>query len=298
MGPTNRVNTNSVKRSRYVPPPEVGIRLSTLPPGLYVVATPIGNLGDFSPRAREVLNQAALIAAEDTRTSGKLVRLAEGTGRMLSLTEHNVMQRAPEVVAIAREQVVALVSDAGTPVVADPGARLVDAALDAAVNVVAIPGPSALAAAVSVSGFGGDDLHFLGFLPRPKSERRKLLERAAQGTTTIVFFESPNRLAETLCELAELLSDPRVAVCRELTKVHEEVVRDHASVLANLFRDTRGECTVVVEVPHRPANNEQELMVYLGEMKRAQARRSPAAAEAARRYGVPRERAYGLWDEV
>lgn len=272
--------------------------LSTLLAGLYVVATPIGNLGDFSPRAREVLHAAVLIAAEDTRTSAKLVRLAEGSGRLLSLTEHNVMQRIPEILSAAREGAVALVSDAGTPVVADPGARLVDAALDASINVVAIPGPSALAAAVSVSGFSGDDVHFLGFLPRPKSERKDRLRRASDNANTLVFFESPNRLADTLSELAELMADPRVAVCRELTKVHEEVIRDRASILATRFRETRGECTVVVEVPDKPVADEHALLAYLGEMKRAEARRSPAAAEAARRYGVPRQRAYELWDHV
>jgi 16S rRNA (cytidine1402-2'-O)-methyltransferase len=272
--------------------------LSTLRPGLYVAATPIGNLGDISPRALLVLREAAVIAAEDTRTSTKLVRMAEGTGRLVSLTEHNVSARIPELLAAASEAIVALVSDAGTPVIADPGARLVDAALDAAVNVVAIPGPSALAAAVSVSGFGGDDVHFLGFLPKPKAERKTRLLDASKTARVLVFFESPNRLAASLTELAESLSDPRVTVCRELTKLHEEVVRGHASVLSQRFRDTRGECTVVVEVPEHEGIDETDLRTYLSEMKRAQARRSGAAAEAARRFGVPRERAYELFETV
>ncbi|MEO9255236.1 MAG: SAM-dependent methyltransferase, partial [Tepidiformaceae bacterium] len=153
--------------------------MSTFRPGLYVVATPIGNLGDISPRALQVLGTATLIAAEDTRTSAKLVHMANGTGRLVSLTEHNVNARIPELLAKASEGVVALVSDAGTPVIADPGARLVDAAHDADMTVVAIPGPSALAAAVSVSGFSGEDVHFLGFLPKPKAERKTRLLKAA-----------------------------------------------------------------------------------------------------------------------
>lgn len=272
--------------------------MSTFRPGLYVVATPIGNLGDISPRALQVLGTATLIAAEDTRTSAKLVHMANGTGRLVSLTEHNVNARIPELLAKASEGVVALVSDAGTPVIADPGARLVDAAHDADMTVVAIPGPSALAAAVSVSGFSGEDVHFLGFLPKPKAERKTRLLKAAVNAAVLVFFESPNRLGDTLTELAQSLDDPRVAVCRELTKMHEEVVRGRASALAERFREARGECTVVVEVPEREGVDETDLRAYLAEMKRAQARRSGAAAEAARRFGIARERAYELFESV
>ena len=272
--------------------------MSTFRPGLYVVATPIGNLGDISPRALQVLGTATLIAAEDTRTSAKLVHMANGTGRLVSLTEHNVNARIPELLAKASEGVVALVSDAGTPVIADPGARLVDAAHDADMTVVAIPGPSALAAAVSVSGFSGEDVHFLGFLPKPKAERKTRLLKAAVNAAVLVFFESPNRLCNTLTELAQSLDDPRVAVCRELTKMHEEVVRGRASALAERFREARGECTVVVEVPEREGVDETDLRAYLAEMKRAQARRSGAAAEAARRFGIARERAYELFESV
>lgn len=268
-----------------------------LQPGIYVVATPIGNLGDLSKRALDVLGAAEVVAAEDTRTSQKLVKLAGGHGRLTSLTEHNVHQRTPELLAAASGGIVALVSDAGTPVIADPGARLVDAAHDAGISVIAVPGPSALAAAVSVSGFSGDDAHFLGFLPRPKSERIERLRRVATAARVIVFFESPKRLSATLGELAETFGDPRVAVCRELTKLHEEVARERASVLADRFRDTRGECTVVVELPE-PLNEGRhaEARAYMGEMKRAGARRSGAAAEAARRFSVSRQDAYEWWE--
>jgi 16S rRNA (cytidine1402-2'-O)-methyltransferase len=269
-------------------------------PGLYVVATPIGNLGDLSERAKRILSEAVIVAAEDTRTSATILRLAGSAARLVSLTEHNVAQRAPELVAAAGDHVVALVSDAGTPVVADPGARLVEAAHAAEVRVFAIPGPSALAAAVSVAGFPGDDVHFLGFLPRPRAERLTRLRLAAKGAPVLVFFESPNRLASTLDELAAEFGDPEVSVSRELTKLHEENVRGRASVLASHFQETRGECTVVVRVPERDAAtaDESDVVAYLAELKRSEARRSPAAAEAARRFGIARQRAYELWDEA
>jgi 16S rRNA (cytidine1402-2'-O)-methyltransferase len=274
--------------------------MSVNQPGLYVVATPIGNLGDLSERAKRILSEASIVAAEDTRTSATILRLAGSAARLVSLTEHNVAQRAPELVAAAGDHVVALVSDAGTPVVADPGGRLVEAAHAAAVRVFAVPGPSALAAAVSVAGFPGDDVHFLGFLPRPRSERVARLRRAAKTAPVLVFFESPNRLASTLQELAAEFGDPEVSVSRELTKLHEENVRGSASVLAAHFQETRGECTVVVRVPERDTAtaDESNVVAYLTELKRAEARRSPAAAEAARRFGIARQRAYELWDEA
>jgi 16S rRNA (cytidine1402-2'-O)-methyltransferase len=190
---------------------------------------------------------------------------------------------------------VALVSDAGTPVVSDPGARLVDAAHEAGIPVFAIPGPSALAAAVSVSGFAGDDVHFLGFLPRQQGERRRRLESAANAAGVLVFFESPGRLGPSLRDVADALVDPRVAVCRELTKLHEEVVRGRASALAQRFATTKGECTVVVEVPSAQPADAGEVQQYMAEMQRAGARRAAAAAEAAQRFSIARSLAYDAW---
>ncbi|MFN0146916.1 MAG: 16S rRNA (cytidine(1402)-2'-O)-methyltransferase [Dehalococcoidia bacterium] len=269
---------------------------AALPAALYVVSTPIGNLGDLSPRASAVLGAAILVAAEDTRVSAKLVRGAAGGARLVSLNEHNVTERTPAILAAAAEGPVALVSDAGTPGVSDPGARLVEAAHAAGIPVIAVPGPSALAAALSVSGFDGSDVHFLGFLPHARGERRTRLVDAAETAGTLVFFESPNRLGDTLRELTEALNDPEVAVCRELSKVHEEVVRGRASELAARFDETRGEVTIVVRVTRAPFDDEAGLRAYMAEMQRAGARRSAAAAEAARKFGVTRERAYALWE--
>ena len=268
-----------------------------MPPGLYVVATPIGNLEDLSPRAEAVLREASIVAAEDTRTSKKLLVRAGSEARMVSLTEHNVEERAPGLVAAASAGVVALVSDAGTPVIADPGARLVAAAHAAGVPVFAVAGPSALAAAVSASGFEGSDVHFLGFLPKQRGERLARLHAAARTASVLVFFESPGRLSSILDELAESLGDPEVVVCRELTKLHEENVRGSASSLARRFEGTRGECTVVVRVPESPeSESSADVADFMAMMRNAGARRSAAAAEAARRFNVPREAAYGLWD--
>ena len=272
--------------------------MNELAPGLYVVATPIGNLGDLSERAAAVLRAASLIAAEDTRVLRTLGTRVETSATALSLTEHNVEARIPRLLEAAREGVVALTSDAGTPLIADPGARAVEAAHDAGIPVFAVPGPSALAAAVSVAGFGGSDVHFLGFLPRGQGERRRRLADAASTAEALVFFESPRRLGAALEAVAEALDDPAVVVCRELTKVHEEAVRGTASALAERFRETRGECTVVVDVRGWAAgSDERELRAYLAEMREAGARRSTAASAAARRFGVSRREAYDAWPE-
>jgi 16S rRNA (cytidine1402-2'-O)-methyltransferase len=273
---------------------------NAMTPGLYVVGTPIGNLGDLTPRARAVLASASVIAAEDTRTSSKLVKLAGGRGRMVSLTEHNVVKRIPELLEAAAEGIVAIVSDAGTPVVADPGARLIEAAHAQDVPVFAVPGASALVAALSVAGFEGDDVHFLGFLPKKPSERLARLRAAAESASVLVYFESPNRLGESLRCLASGVGDPEVVVCRELTKLHEEVARGRASELADRFGETRGECTVVVRSPPRQGGlaDEQALQEFLGVLKRAGAQRSAAASEAARKFGVSRKHAYEAWETV
>lgn len=272
--------------------------MNDLAPGLYVVATPIGNLGDLSERAAAVLQAASLIAAEDTRVLRTLATRVETHATALSLTEHNVEARIPRLLDAAREGVVALTSDAGTPLIADPGARAVEAAHDAGIPVFAVPGPSALAAAVSVAGFSASDVHFLGFLPRGQGERRRRLAGAAEAAETLVFFESPRRLGAALADVADALDDPTVVVCRELTKVHEESVRGTASAMAQRFRETRGECTVVVDVRGWAAgSDERELLTYLGEMREAGAQRSAAASAAARRFGVSRAEAYEAWPD-
>lgn len=264
--------------------------------GLYVVATPIGNLGDLTDRARTVLARADFIAAEDTRTTRVLLRLTTSTARLVSLTEHNVEQRIPSLLEAARVGVVALVSEAGTPLIADPAARLVAAAHHAGVRVSPIPGPSALTAALSVAGFEVRDAFFAGFAPRKAGELRDLFLRARETARLLVLFERGSRIGGLLEIAATVLDDPEAVVCRELTKMHEEVVRGRCSVLAGAFRDRRGECTVVISLPEpepKPAAFARQL---LAAMRRAGAQRAAAAAEVARLTGLARNEAYRLWD--
>jgi 16S rRNA (cytidine1402-2'-O)-methyltransferase len=272
--------------------------IRSVPPGLYVVATPIGNLSDLSPRAAAVIAATAVAACEDTRTSAVILKRAGFAGRSVSLTEHNVGERIGPLLAAAAEAPVVLMSDAGTPGIADPGARLVAAAHTAGVPIRAVAGPSALSAALSVAGFDFGSFVFLGFLPRTAGPRRAALARARGAADVAVFFESPRRLGAALRDAASVLGDPETVVCRELTKLHEEVVRGPASSLAARFEEARGECVVVVRVPARADNGAAGAEEYLAEMKRAGARRSGAAAEAARRFGIPRQQAYALWESV
>ncbi len=216
---------------------------------LSVVATPIGNLGDLSQRAIEVLTGADLVLAEDTRHTGRLLAHLGSTVPQRSLHEHNEQQRITEVLArLAAGEHLALVSDAGTPTVSDPGFRLLSACAAAGVRIVPIPGPSALLAALVVSGLPTDRVSFDGFLPRRASSRRARLSELADEVRTIVLYLSPHRAADDLSDLAEALgTDRRAALCRELTKLHEEVRRGTLGELAASAADgVRGEVTLVV----------------------------------------------------
>lgn len=216
---------------------------------LSVVATPIGNLGDLSQRAIEVLTGADLVLAEDTRHTGRLLAHLGSTVPQRSLHEHNEQQRIAEVLArLAAGEHLALVSDAGTPTVSDPGFRLLAACAAAGVRIVPIPGPSALLAALVVSGLPTDRVSFDGFLPRRAGPRRARLGELADEVRTIVLYLSPHRAAADLRDLAETLgADRRAALCRELTKLHEEVRRGSLGELAASVADgLRGEVTLVI----------------------------------------------------
>ncbi len=218
---------------------------------LYVVATPIGNMEDMSPRSIRILQEVDVIAAEDTRTVGVFLSRLGIRNRQLSLFEGNEARRSQEVVRrLKRGQDVALVTEAGTPGISDPGRLLVQQAAEAGCKVVPIPGPCAAVAALSASGLDGDSFFFQGFLPRQAGLRRRLLERLARLPATLVFYESPRRTAQTLEELAEVLGgNRRAVVARELTKVHEELVRGTLSELAEQCgrRRVRGEVVLIVE---------------------------------------------------
>ena len=236
-------------------------------PGLYLVATPIGNLGDVSLRALEVLAGVDVIACEDTRVTR---RLSERYGIATPLTpyhEHNAAEARPKLLArLEQGQAVALVSDAGTPLISDPGYKLVRAARDAGYAVTALPGASALLAALSVAGLPTDHFYFEGFLPPKQTARQKRIALLAAIPATLVLYESGPRLAATLADLAAGLGARAAAVCRELTKLHEEVRRGDLATLAQDYAqgaETRGEIVVVVAAPteqHSTADDVDDLL--------------------------------------
>jgi 16S rRNA (cytidine1402-2'-O)-methyltransferase len=224
---------------------------------LYVVATPLGNLGDLSPRGAEVLRQVAVVAAEDTRRTRGLLAHLGASPQLLSYHAHSEDRRLQTLLEILAEgRDVALVSDAGTPAVSDPGTELVAAAREAGISVVPIPGPSAVAAALSAAGLKGDRYLFLGFIPRKGGERTRLLARAAAEEWSVVLFEAPPRLVALLQDLAVAAGGHRKAlVGRELTKLHEELRFGTLAELADYYSETppRGELTIVLEGTGTPA---------------------------------------------
>ena len=223
---------------------------------LYIVPTPLGNLEDITLRAVRILGQVDLIATEDTRTTGKLLKHLDISCPMVSYFEHsNTAQRQRVLNALSTGDV-ALVSEAGTPLLSDPGYVLVQAAIEQEITVVPLPGPSALTTALSASGLPTDQFLFLGFLPRKATERRRLLAGVSKQTATLVFFESPHRLRNTLADMADSFGpDRRVAVCRELTKLHEEIWRGTVADAQKEWaeREPRGEFTLIAAGANPPA---------------------------------------------
>jgi 16S rRNA (cytidine1402-2'-O)-methyltransferase len=270
---------------------------------LFVVATPIGNLGDLSPRAVEVLRQASMVVAEDTRRTRILLTHAGAHPESLvSLPAFDEEARISRVLArLAEGAAVALVTDAGTPGVSDPGVRLVDAAWGAGARVVPVPGPSAALAALSASGLPADRFLFAGFLPRKGGSRAATLHWLAGVPATLVLFEAGNRAAATLADLRQALGDRPAALARELTKLHEEIVRGSLGSLADRFRDgVRGEVTLVVagasaaaqETPAEPPEEEARRRLAAGEAP------GEVVRGLARSRGIPRPEAYALVERV
>ena len=272
---------------------------------LFVVATPLGNLGDLTPRAAEVLRTVPVVAAEDTRRTRGLLTHLGASPRLISFHAHSDDRRLEtllEILADGRD--VALVSDAGTPVVSDPGADLVGAVRLAGGTVVPIPGVSAVATALSVCGFTGDRYLFLGFVPRKGAERQRLLGRAAQEEWPVVFFEAPTRLTALLADLAAMAgSDRRGAVARELTKIHEEI---RTGTLAELLlhfetHEARGELTIVVEGtggPGAPPDRSAEAGELAVSLLADGLTRRDVIEQLISRFGIPRNDAYRLVTEL
>jgi 16S rRNA (cytidine1402-2'-O)-methyltransferase len=264
---------------------------------LYVVATPIGNLEDITLRALRVLREASLIAAEDTRTTRVLLRKHGITTRLASYNEHNMRRRTPELLSALETGDIALVSEAGTPGVNDPGHELIAAVVAARGAVVPIPGPSAVVAALVASGLPMREFAFLGFVPRRPGDRRRTLTSAAREPRTTVLFESPHRLRTTLEAIHEAFGDRPLAVCRELTKKFEEVFRGTASEAFAHFTEPRGEFTVVVEgasVGTEKAS-EAEVRAELNRLRGSGASAKDAVAAVASAHGLPKRQVYRLW---
>jgi 16S rRNA (cytidine1402-2'-O)-methyltransferase len=263
---------------------------------LYVVATPIGNLEDFSPRAVRVLREVDVIAAEDTRHSRRLlVRFGIDTPTV-SYHEHNRVSRRQLLLAALALGDVALITDAGTPAISDPGADLVTAALAAGHRVSPIPGPSALAAAVSASGLIDGPFLTLGFLPRERGERLRLVARAATTSMPFLLFESARRIERTLRELLEIVGDRRAVLLRELTKIHEEVRAGSLSELLHWAGETapRGEIALVIAASPEATTSEADAQQVVRTLRQSGLSASQAAREAASITGLPRSELYTL----
>jgi len=268
--------------------------MNALPPGLYIVATPIGNLSDLSPRAAEVLAAADLIAVEDSRVTAKLLRHIGVKRPMLPYHDHNAERVRPQLLERMRQGAVALVSDAGTPLISDPGYKLVRDARAAGIPVTTLPGPSAVVAALTLAGLPTDRFLFLGFLPAKSGAKATAIAEIAAVRATLVLYESGPRLAATLQALAEGLGGREAAVAREISKRFEETVTGTLAELAERYAEAppKGEIVIVVGPPgEAEAAGEAEVDEALREaMGRLSASR--AAAEVAGKLGVPRRQAY------
>ncbi|GAA4159092.1 16S rRNA (cytidine(1402)-2'-O)-methyltransferase [Gryllotalpicola daejeonensis] len=263
---------------------------------LILAATPIGNLGDATRRLVDTLSTVELVAAEDTRVAQ---RLLQGLGiehrpRLIALHDHNERDRSAELAQLARESDILLVSDAGMPTVSDPGYHLVQAAIAAGVTVTALPGPSAVLTALALSGLPTDRFAFEGFLPRKEGERGKLLASLAAERRTLVFFESPNRLAASLADIARYFGDDRrVAVARELTKLHEEVRRGTAAELVAWAEGgVRGEIVIVTEGAAEKVVSLETAVAAVLELVASGTRLKDAATEVAADTGLSRRDLY------
>ena len=264
-----------------------------LPPGLHIVATPIGNLGDLSPRAAETLRNADRILVEDTRVTAKLLAHIGAKVPMTRYDDHSTETERDHVLSLLSDKAIALVSDAGTPLISDPGYKLVRAARAAGLAVHTVPGPSAAIAAITLAGLPSDRFLFLGFLPAKAKARSDAISEIASVRASLVFYESGPRLGDTLGALSTQLGDREAAVAREISKLHEECVTGSLKELATRYADNapKGEIVIVVGPPvARQAASDEELNAALDE---ALARLSPsrAAAEVAEQLGIARKRA-------
>ena len=227
-------------------------------PVLYIIATPIGNLEDISLRALRILREVKLIAAEDTRTTRRLLNAYNIKTPLTSYHEHSKKAKLDYLLDFLEEEDLALVSEAGMPGLSDPGYELIVAAIEHGISVVPIPGASAVITALVISGLPTDQFLYLGFLPRRKGQRQRLLSSVIDEPRTIVAFETPHRLRKALSDIEEILGNRRLSICRELTKIHEEIFRGRVSQASEYFTEPRGEFSLVIEGKTRAWLKSQE----------------------------------------
>ena len=266
---------------------------------LHVVATPIGNLQDVSARALSVLGSVGLIAAEDTRVTRRLLSRHGITTKLTSYHRRSRPSKLEALLEVLQEGDVALVCDAGTPGINDDAAELVRAASNAGAEVVAVPGPSSLTTAISVSGLAVEGFVYLGFLPRGKADRKRLLTTRADESLALVALETPHRLRAALGDMLAVLGDRDMSVCRELTKLHEEVFRGPISAAMEHFAEPRGEFTLVIEGATErmvdPATLEAEAADMRARLRSEGATGRDAVAEVSDVTGLPKRRVYEMW---
>ena len=265
-----------------------------LAPGLYVVATPIGNLGDLSPRAADILCRADRILAEDKRVTAKLLAHAGSKALMANYNDHTSETERAAIVSRLGSEAVALVSDAGTPLISDPGYKLVRAARQAGHVIHTIPGPCAAIAALTLAGLPTDRFLFLGFLPPKAKARADAIAEIASVRATLILYESGPRLGETLCALRKRLGPRRAAVARELTKLHEECVVGTLTDLVERYAGTapKGEITIVIAPPSEADTVSDDVVDRMLSQAMASLSPSRAAAQIAEQLNIPRKRAY------
>jgi len=265
---------------------------------LYVVATPIGNMDDITVRALDVFGRVDLVAAEDTRHSGKLLKHHQIKCRLMSYHEHNEKERTPLLVERLKSgSSIALVSNAGTPTVSDPGYMLLQKALENNIKVVPIPGPSALLAALSISGLPTDSFIFIGFCAKKKSRRLKQLQKFASETRTLIFYENPGRILAFMNEIKDVMGDRYGILCREMTKLHEEFLRGRLSEVIKMLSDrpaVKGECTLLVKGSEENISVSQDIVraELIKVLEKKEKKLSQVSKIIARKYGLSKNEVY------
>jgi len=270
---------------------------------LYVVSTPIGNLDDMTVRAVETLRSVGLVAAEDTRRTALLLKHFGLTTPTTSLHAHNETRKMPQLIRqLANGVDIAVVTDAGTPVVADPGQRLIAKAIEEGIKVVPIPGASAVTAALAASGFPADSFVFAGFAPSKSNDRKSWLLALVDEPRTVVFFEAPHRIAKTLTDMADVLGELPIIVARELTKLHEQVVRTTARAATQAAIPEKGEFTIVLgpvaPSQHTDTVDDSELSLFFDQMTNERKSRRQAIAATAAKFGLSTNDVYARLERL